>query len=116
MLLALLPPDRTARIAHLNDVFRQTMGIGGKVHISKCISSMSAEDQSTIRECVKKFESFNVDNDPRDEHDFGSFTFKDQKIIWRIDYYDRAMRRLSDDPSDPRHTLRVMTIMKAGEY
>jgi hypothetical protein len=44
---------------------------------------------------VQRFASFNADNDPHDEHDFGSFEVAGGKFFWKIDYYD------------PRHDIRV---------
>jgi hypothetical protein len=51
----------------------------------------SARSSKTLRaEQVAAFDSFNEDNDPHREHDFGSFDYDGQRIFWRIDYYDRA--------------------------
>ena len=74
-----------------------------------------------IAEQVLKFDTFERDNDPYGEHDFGAFEFDGHNIFWKIDYYDRASfhsrRELgSEDPSDPARTLRVLTIMLANEY
>ena len=65
---------------------------------------------------VIAFDDFNPDNDPHGEHDFGSFDLEDQKLFWKIDYYDLKAVFGSEDPRDPKKTLRVVTIMLAEEY
>jgi hypothetical protein len=62
------------------------------------------------------FDAFTEDNDPYNEHDFGSFDLCGRKFFWKIDYLDCAMEYGSEDPSDPEQTTRVMTIMLAEEY
>ena len=56
------------------------------------------------------------DNDPQQEHDFGSFDHAGESIFWKIDYYDPTLTCGSEDPSDPRQTVRVLTIMLAADY
>lgn len=65
---------------------------------------------------VATFCEFNEDNDPKHEHDFGSFTVSGRKFFWKIDAYDAEMRFGSPDPADPDKTMRVLTIMLAEEY
>jgi hypothetical protein len=77
---------------------------------------MSAEDQSAIREAVEKFDGFNGGNDPHLERDFGAFDHNGVKVFWKIDYFNRTLDAGSEDPSDPKVTQRVLTIMTAAEY
>ncbi len=65
---------------------------------------------------VKKFDAFTPDNDPYGEHDFGSFEIGDERLFWKIDYYDLSLEFGSNDPADPAQTKRVLTIMLAEEY
>ena len=59
---------------------------------------------------------FTPDNDPHNEHDFGSFEIDDLKFIFKHDYYDKSMQYGSEDPGEPKKTTRVLTIMLTDEY
>lgn len=104
------------RIAELNDLCRTAPGIAGRWFITPGIRALSEADQSAIREKVERFTDFTSDNDPHGEHDFGAFEHNGQKIFWKIDYYDLTMQRGSEDPADPKQTMRVLTILLAEEY
>ncbi len=110
--------DNTAKIRELNDKCRQAWGAypNCRIMLTVGIRSLSTEDQSAICEKVQTFESFTEDNDPHQEHDFGSFEQNGYKIFWKFDYYDRACEFGSEDPADPTKTTRVLTIMLADEY
>lgn len=69
-----------------------------------------------ILNSVKTFNNFNENNDPYNEHDYGSFVYNGQKIMWKIDYYDRNLQYYSENPEDVNKTIRVMTVMLAEEY
>ena len=103
------------KIQKLNDSFRTSLS-GGKVMITRGISLLPSEDGNNIVKQVQSFNSFNKNNDPYGEHDFGVFDFKENRIFWKIDYYDKNYRYCSEDPSNPNITNRVMTIMLAEEY
>ena len=108
--------EQTARIASLNDLCRTAMGIAGRLVQTEGICALPPARQSTIRERVETFDAFGSDNDPYGERDFGAFDIDDLKIFWKIDYYNRTLTGGSEDPSDPRLTVRVLTIMLASEY
>jgi len=102
-------------IAKLNDDFRRSY-IGGRVFYTNGVHFLSNAILAEVDRLVKEFSDFTADNDPYGEHDFGSFTIEGRKIFWKIDYYDKEMKYGSEDPSDPKQTTRVLTVMLAEEY
>lgn len=102
-------------IKTLNDNFRRTF-TGGRVMLTAGINTKPSNEIAEIIRKVKQFNNFTAANDPYEEHDFGSFDYKGQKIMFKIDYYDRNLQYLSEDPADSTITNRVMTIMTAVEY
>lgn len=108
--------SQARRIAALNDLCRKAMGVVGVLVQTPGIAALPREDQSAIREKVETFDAFTPDNDPHGERDFGAFEHNGQRIFWKIDYYDTTLTKGSEDPSDPKQTARVLTIMLACEY
>ncbi len=110
--------NQTKKIAALNDIFRQTMGLigGGSVIQTQWVSALPEKDQSRIRELVQTFNKFSSDNDPYEEHDFSIVSHMGESIYWKIDYYDKDCRYGSENPADTSQTHRVLTIMHAHEY
>jgi hypothetical protein len=97
--------SNTKKIAELNDLCRTAMGLAGRVFQTPGITALPADDQSAIREKVETFNDFTPGNDPHGERDFGAF-----------EHYDTTVTKGSEDPSDPKQTVRVLTIMLASEY
>ena len=112
---ALSETAKTARIRELNDAFRSTFA-GGKVVMTAGVDALPDMVKAAALQKAATFDQFTEDNDPYGEHDFGSFELCKRKFFWKIDYYDRAMEHGSEDPSDPKQTTRVMTVMLAEEY
>lgn len=104
-----------AKIRKLNDRLRK-YGHGGMWLATIGISSLPPDDMRSVYEAVLTFDDFTPDNDPHGEHDCAVQNVGDLKIIWKIDYYDRDRQFLSPDPSDPKVTVRVLTVMLASEY
>jgi Protein of unknown function (DUF3768) len=121
--------EQTARIARLNDLARSAMGVACTAVATVGFRSLPTSDQSRVRELI---ESFDEDNDPHGERDFGAIyqlgdgrwtterpRVRDderERVFWKLDYYDRAMRFASEDAANPAVTRRVLTIMLADEY
>jgi hypothetical protein len=107
---------RTARIAELNDLLRETF-LTGQVVLTEGISNLPDDVREAVLTNVRAFSAFNEDNDPYGEHDFGAIDIAGAgKVFWKIDAYDRDYRYHSPDPADPKVTCRVLTIMLAEEY
>ena len=107
--------SRTDRIRNLNDAFRTTLE-GGRCLFTAGVSDMGIPFSTAAFVVVRAFADFNVDNDPYGEHDFGSFQIGEERLFWKIDYYDLSLEYGSNDPADASQTKRVLTIMLAEEY
>ena len=101
-------PNNSHEIARLNDLCRTAMGIAGKLFQTEGVSALPEADQSAIREKVETFKDFSEDNDPHGERDFGAFEHNGQRIFWKIDYYARDLMHGSENPADPKQTVRVL--------
>ena len=106
---------RTERIRALNDRLR-TAGEGGNIVITRGLAALDAEILTKIIAAVQCFDRFTTDNDPFGEHDCAITEVCGERVMFKIDYYDRAMQGHSPDESDPNVTTRVLTIMLASEY
>ena len=109
-----------ARIQALNDVFRRSASgpllVNGQMVVTQGVLAQGEDFLARAIVAVRSFNDFDEDNDPYGEHDYGSFTLDGQKLMWKIDYYDRKCQCGSDDPSDPSRTRRVLTILLLSEY
>ncbi len=108
--------SRRLTIRALNDLCRTALGAAGRLVQTQGICALPLSDQSKIRELVETFDDFTEDNDPYGEHEFGAFEYKGNKIFWKIDCYDPSMQWGSEDPTDPKKTTRVLTILLAEEW
>ncbi len=107
--------DRTGRIRALNDQLR-TSGIGGQLVITCGVASLPEPDIAAVLLAVQTFDAFTPDNDPHEEHDFALIEAAGERVMFKIDYYDRALSMHSPDAADPAVTVRVLTIMFSSEY
>jgi hypothetical protein len=112
---AMSKTDKSGRIRELNDVLRATF-TGGKVVMTDGVAALPENDLAQLLAKVRSFDEFTNDNDPHDEHDFGSIVLAGQTYFFKVDYYAPDMDGGSEDPADPAKTTRVLTIMRADEY
>ncbi|GJE57735.1 DUF3768 domain-containing protein [Methylobacterium thuringiense] len=103
------------RIAALNDILRRTLA-GGTLVLTAGLVALGRERQQTILAAIAAFDGFDTDNDPYGEHDFGALDAVGERILFKIDYFDRSLTRASRDPADTSVTTRVLTVMLAEEY
>jgi Protein of unknown function (DUF3768) len=124
--------EQTARIARLNDMARQAMGVACTAVATFGFRSLPEADQSRIRELIETYDAFDEDSDPHGERDFGCvYQLGDgrwtterprvldderERVFWKLDYYDRDLQFGSEDAANPAITRRVLTIMLADEY
>jgi hypothetical protein len=107
--------SRQARLRELNDGLRR-FARSGIICLTSGIQSLGEERIIAVLDGVRGFDRFDVHNDPYDEHDLGVLKVAGERVMWKIDYYDRDRRFASPDPTDPSVTTRVLTIMLASEY
>ena len=107
--------SRTGHIRALNDELRSTGG-GGITVVTRGIAALSAPDLAAVIAAVQSFDDFSAGNDPYGEHDCSVLEVAGQRVIFKIDYFDRGLTGHSPDPADPSVTTRVLTIMLAEEY
>lgn len=117
-----MPASPTERIRALNDALRTARDpiaaliMNGSLVIT---SGLTGLGQAFVDRCiaaVRAFSGFTPKNDPWGEHDMAFLTVDDQRIFFKVDYYDRDLCCHSPDPADPGVTRRVLTIALADEY
>jgi hypothetical protein len=106
--------DVTA-IRQLNDELRRSLD-GGMLVLTAGVINLGQDHQLRILQAIAEFDDFDEANDPYGEHDFGALHVEGERVLFKIDYYDRSLSRQSPDPTDPSVTTRALTIMLAGEY
>ena len=107
--------SKVETIRNLNDRFRQSF-MGGKIMRSATVADLPAALQTRVLMAVQQFVDFDEGNDPHGEHDFVSVDVDGEKYFGKIDYYAPDMESGSEDPADPKQTVRVLTIMHASDY
>ncbi len=106
---------KTQRIRALNDSLRHTF-TGGRLVMTASVQSIPPDTVALALTKMRAFNEFTPDNDPYGEHDFGSFEAVGEQFFWKVDYYAPDMQHGSEDPSDPKKTSRVLTLMLASDY
>ena len=103
-------------IAELNDRFRKGDMSLGQYRLTLGVQELEPEKRQQLIQLVRDFDSFNPDNDPVGERDFGKVALDDENYFFKIDYYDPTLNHHSQDPTSIYATRRVMTLMCSDEY
>ena len=115
-------------IALQNDAFRKSIAPFvttdtpvdpplGRVVITRRVRALGAAQALALLLVVRNFSTFDPDNDPHGERDFGAIDLHGARWFWKIDYYaDAKCDEGSEDPSDPAKCYRILTILHASEY
>ncbi|MEP1145452.1 MAG: DUF3768 domain-containing protein [Henriciella sp.] len=122
-----LAEDRSIRIAQVNDGFRQAiidafLNIGRGLKVGSMVLTAGVNvpeiDTRNLLKIVRSFDTFDQDNDPYGEHDFGSIVLENAgKVFWKIDVFNTAlMTNGASHPECVALSYRVLTIMLASEY
>ena len=110
------------RIRELNDALRtctdpfDALMLNGQTVITSGIAALGSAFVTNAIAAVRAFDDFNADNDPHGEHDMAFLDVEDERIFFKVDYYDSAMQYHSPDPADAGVTRRVLTIGLASDY
>ena len=112
---------RAERIARLNDRARSGFDPSARILFTRgCLDTFCSGDTPSgllaQAELIKAIRRHQLEEDPYGERDFGSLTFRDKKVFFKIDYYDLDLEFGSEDPADAAISCRVVTIMLASEY
>ena len=106
---------RAEQIARLNDELRK-YGTGGAIMLTRGVREMAGFEPAALLRQLSAYDSFDIDNDPHGERDFGDIELGGTSLLWKIDYYDLTMQYASPDPADAKVTKRVLTVMLPEEW
>ena len=81
----------TERIRALNDQLRRTFSPAyGKIVATDGFMALHMDIQRRLLHAIVLFEDFTPENDPHGEHDCAIIEAEGQRIMFKIDYYDRS--------------------------
>jgi len=111
------------KIAFLNDGLRRTFA-RGKVLMTAGVAALPEDAAAQILERVRHFDEFTADNDPRGQHDFGSFELAGVTYFFKIDYYSpdmegglrRSCRSIKNRPRPHDHEGRRILTPATGVF
>lgn len=108
------PPVEAIRT--LNDMLRCYGRGNGQIVVTTGIQAQGEDFLRRAIQHMREFDGFSKENDVYGEHDFGAFDLEDQRLFFKVDYYDPSLTQGSENPANPEKTVRVLTLMLANEY
>lgn len=88
----------------------------GVLIITAGFDALSPDMNATVMLRVAPASDFNLNNDERGEHDFGSSPLVSREFSLKINAYEANMRQGLEEPHGPAKTARVLTIMLVEEH
>ena len=79
------------------------------------IAALGQEAADRIIKTIVTFDDFCHANDPREDHDNGSFEAEGRTILYKIDHYERLPESPTQKPADQMDRVRVITVRLAEE-
>ena len=122
--LDLDPAKEAELIAAQNDAFRRSI-LGnppvadapqGQFVMTRGVTALGLDAQMELPRRVAAFDGFDADSDPQGWHEMGVIDFNGTKVWFKIDLYDVEYQYGSPEPSDPKQTRRVLTVLLPSEY
>ena len=121
---ALSSAETAKRIADQNDAFRRSafgIPVEGSVPLGPVVmtAGVAARDdafRAALIHAVAAYEDFNPDCDPHGWHEMGVVDIEGETVWFKIDLYDEAYEYGASDPTDPRFTRRVLTLLFPSVY
>jgi len=107
--------EQSQRIRELNDGLRRTF-MGGQVVMTRGFADLPSSTKAQAIVAIRSYDGFDAGSDPYGEHDFGSVEIDGETVWFKIDAFDQNLQYGSPDPSDPKVTRRVMTLLLPSEY
>jgi hypothetical protein len=67
-------------------------------------NTLGAVSTTLLLKTLRALTSFYLasENDPHEEHDYGSFDHRDREVWFKIDYFDLTLEQASQDLADRR--------------
>jgi hypothetical protein len=88
----------------------------GRVVMTRGVADRSPAFQTALTAAVAAYDAFTEDADPHGWHEMGVVTVEGETVWFKIDLYDEAYEYGASDPTDPRFTRRVLTMLFPSEY
>lgn len=118
------PVKEAELIAAQNDAFRHSI-LGttpvadtpqGQFVMTRGVAALGPDAQLDLTRRVAAFDAFNADSDPQGWHEMGVIDLDGKTVWFKLDLYDVDYQYGSPEPSDPKQTRRVLTLLLPSEY
>ena len=117
-------PAMATIIAKQNDTFRTSITAcpkspdipPGKLVMTAGVAAQSDAFRAALIGALIAFDAFDADSDPYGLHEMGVLEIEGERVWFKFDLYDKNFEYGSEDPTDPKRTRRVLTLLFPSEY